>query len=157
MIEVEVPGRGTLRLEQLLLDLNGTIALDGALLDGVAERLQALTGQLEIRVASADTYGRLGAIAAELGVAAARLRAGESEAEEKAAIVRALGAERVVAIGNGVNDAAMLREAALGVAVLGCEGLAVVALQAADLVVPSIGDALDLLLNPRRLRASLRT
>jgi P-type E1-E2 ATPase len=123
----------------------------------VAERVSALRDQLDVRIASADTFGRLDAIAAELGVAGARLRAGESESAQKAAIVRQLGAERVVAIGNGVNDVAMLREAALGVAVLGREGLAVAALEAADLVVPSIGDALDLLLSPRRLRASLRT
>jgi P-type E1-E2 ATPase len=156
VIEVEIPGRDALRLSQLVLDLNGTIALDGELLPGVAERVAALRGALEIRIASADTFGRLDAIAAELGVGAARLRAGEPEAAQKAAIVRELGAEAVVAIGNGANDVAMLGAAALGIAVLGREGLAVGALQAADLVVPSIEDALDLLLKPRRLRASLR-
>jgi P-type E1-E2 ATPase len=157
MIEVEIPGQGTLRLAELVLDLNGTIALDGELLPGVAERVAALRGELGIRIASADTFGRLDAIAAALGVQAARLRAGEPEAEQKAAIVGELGAERVVAIGNGANDVAMLAEAALGIAVLGREGLAVAALRAADLVVPSIEDALNLLLRPRRLRASLRT
>jgi P-type E1-E2 ATPase len=156
VIEVEIPGRGTLRLTQLVLDLNGTIALDGELLPGVAERVAALRGALGIRIASADTFGGLDAIAEALGVQAARLRAGEPEAEQKAAIVRGLGAEQVVAIGNGANDVAMLGEAALGIAVLGREGLAVAALQAADVVVPSIDDALDLLLHPRRLRASLR-
>jgi P-type E1-E2 ATPase len=156
VIEAEIPGRGTLRLGQLVLDLNGTIALDGELLPHVAERVAALRGDVEIRIASADTFGRLDAIASELGVTAARLRAGEGEAAQKAAIVRALGADGVVAIGNGANDEAMLREAALGIAVLGREGLAVAALHAADLVVPSIADALDLLLKPRRLRASLR-
>jgi soluble P-type ATPase len=49
----------------------------------------------------------------------------------------------------------MLREAALGVAVLGPEGLAVRALAAADVVVASI-DALVLLRSPKRLIATLR-
>jgi soluble P-type ATPase len=68
-----------------------------------------------------------------------------------------LGAEHVVAIGNGANDAAMLQQAVLGIAVLGGEGLATACLTAADIVVPSIESALDLLLYPRRLVATLRT
>jgi soluble P-type ATPase len=50
----------------------------------------------------------------------------------------------------------MIQSAAIGIAVMGREGLSQEALQAADLVVPSILDALDLLLNPRRLVATLR-
>ncbi|MBV9327442.1 MAG: hypothetical protein JO020_15490 [Chloroflexi bacterium] len=50
----------------------------------------------------------------------------------------------------------MLREAALGIAIVGPEGLAAGALAAADVVVPSISDALGLLRNPKRLIATLR-
>jgi soluble P-type ATPase len=70
--------------------------------------------------------------------------------------IKALGAARVVAIGSGANDAAMLQQAALGIAVLGGGGLAMACLAAADIVVPSIESALDLLLYPRRLIAMLR-
>ena len=70
-------------------------------------------------------------------------------------LVERLGAERVVAVGNGANDAGMLQAAALGIAVLGPEGLAGEAWQAAD-VVAGIHQALDLLLHPRRLVATLR-
>jgi soluble P-type ATPase len=70
--------------------------------------------------------------------------------------VEQLGTEQVVAIGNGANDAQMLSAAALGIAILGREGLASEALQAADLVVGGIEDALDLLLHPPRLIATLR-
>ena len=156
MIEVDVPGRGVLRLGQLVLDVNGTVALDGELVEGVAERVARLRDQLEVRIVSADTFGRLDAVADVLGVTAVRLRPGGGEAAQKDAVVRGLGAEQVVAIGNGANDAAMLRTARLGIAVLGREGLATAALQAADVLAPSIGDALDLLLHPRRLRATLR-
>jgi P-type E1-E2 ATPase len=79
-----------------------------------------------------------------------------SQREAKAALVRALGSETVVAIGNGNNDAAMIRAAGLGIAVLGPEGLATQALAAADVVCGSITDALDLLRYPDRLRATLR-
>jgi soluble P-type ATPase len=70
--------------------------------------------------------------------------------------IEQLGAEHVVAIGNGANDAGMLSAAALGIAVLGAEGLAVEALLAAAVVVGCIEDGLDLLLHPQRLVATLR-
>ena len=114
---------------------------------------------------SADTQGTLTELATALQAKARRLQSGD-EATQKAALVDELDAERVIAIGNGANDARMLRQAALGtlalagsarVAVLGDEGLAAVCMTAADVVVPSIESALDLLLYPRRLVATLRT
>ena len=80
----------------------------------------------------------------------------QSEAQQKAFFVRELGPETVVAVGNGANDAAMLGEAAIGIAVLGPEGLALDALLAADVIVPNILAALDLLQDPSRLVATLR-
>ena len=71
-------------------------------------------------------------------------------------VVRRLGADHVVAVGNGANDGLMLEAAAIGVAVLGREGLAREAREGAHIVVPHINDALDLLLLPQRLIATLR-
>jgi len=158
MLTVDIPGWRSLQLEVLLLDVNGTLTLDGDLLAGVDAGLKALVqvGMLDVQLVSADTFGRLDNIAALLGVRAIRLDAGRPEAAQKADVVRQLGAERVVAIGNGANDADMLREAALGIAIVGPEGLAAGALAAADVVVPSISDALGLLRNPKRLIATLR-
>ncbi len=155
MIDIDIPGQGRLSLSHLALDLNGTIAADGELLPGVAERVAALRGVLEITLLTSDTHGRAAATAAALGIGLARVAPG-GEAAQKAAFVRAAGAEHVAAIGNGANDAEMLRAAALGIAVAGEEGLAVPALVAADIVVPGIAAALDLLLVPARLRATLR-
>lgn len=154
MIRVDIPGRGILELEHLVLDLNGTIALDGEVLAGVPERLVALLEKLRIHLVTADTQGRAAVITEQLGIELVLVTPGD-EAEQKRALVERLGAERVLAIGNGANDAGMLRAAALGIAVMGTEGLAVEALQAAD-VVATIQDALDLLLHPRRLVATLR-
>lgn len=156
MLEIVIPPRGQLHLEYLILDVNGTIALDGALMPGVGERLSRLKEKLEPWLVSADTQGTLAALASDLEVTARRLQAG-NEAAQKAALVEELGADRVVAIGNGANDAAMLRCATLGIAVLGNEGLATACLTTADVVVPNIEAALDLLLRPRRLLATLRT
>jgi P-type E1-E2 ATPase len=158
VIEIEVPGRGTYRLKHLVLDVNGTIALDGQLSQGVARRLAELRRSVEVHMLTADTQGRQQVIDAQLGMKAVRITVGlfHKEAAEKAPFVRKLGGESVCAIGNGVNDAGMLREARLAIAVLGEEGLAIETLTEADVVVPHINAALDLLLNPLRLVATLR-
>ena len=155
MIEIDVPGWRNLELAHLVLDVNGTLTLDGELLPGAPDRIQALLAQCEVHLLTADTFGRLDAIAARLGVRGRRLSPG-SEAAQKRAFVTELGADHVVAIGNGANDVEMLGAAALGIAVLGPEGTAQAAVAAADVVCSSIDVALDLLLHPRRLMATLR-
>jgi P-type E1-E2 ATPase len=155
MLTVEIPGYGRLTLEHLTLDLNGTLALDGEVLPGVTERLAALSPRLQIHLLTADTRGKGAVTAVALGINLHRLTPG-NEAAQKRAFVESLGAEGVIAVGNGANDAEMLAVAALGVAVLGPEGLAQAAWQNADLIVPDIGAALDLLLHTQRLIATLR-
>ena len=91
----------------------------------------------------------------QLGIEAVRIQPG-NEAEQKAAYVRRLGADRVAAIGQGANDAAMLKEAGLGICILSAEGTAVEALLASDLVVPDIYAALELFEKPLRIVATLR-
>jgi P-type E1-E2 ATPase len=155
MIELTIPGRGNLRLAHLVLDVNGTLARDGRLLDKVAKPLSALRDRLDLHLLTADTYGRQHNIDVMLGLKAVRLQPGE-EARQKADYVQALGHERVVAVGQGANDAGMLKAAAIGIAVLGEEGLAVEALLSADVLAGSIFDALGLLEYPTRLVATLR-
>jgi P-type E1-E2 ATPase len=154
-IELEIPGWRRLVLRQLVLDVNGVLALDGELVPAVPERIAALGAVLDVHLLSADTYGQLADIAATVGGSATRLRPGD-EAAQKAEFVRSLGAASVVAIGNGANDIAMLEEAALGIAVLGFEGASPAALLAGDIVAGSVHEALDLLLQPVRLVATLR-
>jgi len=155
MLEVDVPGGRPLRLAHIVLDFNGTMACDGVLLPGVEERLNRLADVLEVHVLTADTFGtarevcrgirgRVGVLAENPG------------APEKERFVNRLGAASVAAVGNGTNDALMLRAAGLGIVVLGPEGTSARALACADIVVAVITDGLDLLLNPKRLVASLR-
>jgi P-type E1-E2 ATPase len=151
---VDIPGWRRLELAHLVLDLNGTLALDGTLLPGVAQAVERLSKSLACHLVTADTFGTAAGL---LGprVAVARIAPGE-ENRQKHAIVEQLGAQGVAALGNGANDAAMLAAAALGIAVLGPEGAAPAALAAADVVVPGPVEGLGLLLNPDRLRATLR-
>lgn len=156
MIELTIPGHGIIQLEYVVLDVNGTLAIDGVLIEGVAERLAALRDRVQVRLLTADTHGRQSELDRQLGLTADRLQPGGRESEQKADYVLSLNAAQVAAIGNGANDAGMLQAAALGVAVLGREGLSVEALAAADVIAANILDALDLLLNPNRLVATLR-
>lgn len=155
MIELNIPGRGLLELEHLVCDLNGTLALDGQLLEGVGRALTDLRDRLEIHLVSADTRGRLELITRQLNIRFARIQAG-NESQQKADYVRQLGAERVIAIGQGENDAEMLKCACLGICVLSREGTAIPALLAADLVAPDIYTALEMIEYPLRLVATLR-
>jgi P-type E1-E2 ATPase len=151
-LAVDIPGAELLRLDFLLLDVNGTLTDRATLIEGVQERLGRLSEALEVRLLSADTFGNLDAIAEQLGLEASRM----SRGEEKRAYLERLGPERCAAIGNGANDAAMLGVARLGIAVVGGEGASAITLRAADLVCRSIVDALDLLLNPLPLSSTLR-
>ena len=155
MIELNIPGRGVIELEHLVCDVNGTLAIDGQLLDGMVRPLTSLRDRLRIHLLTADTHGRQQTIDRQLGFEALRIRPG-SEAQQKAEYVRGLGVAKVVAIGQGSNDTAMLREAALGICVLSSEGVSLEALLAADLVVPDIYAALELLEKPLRIVATLR-
>jgi P-type E1-E2 ATPase len=155
MIELVIPGRGALILEHLVMDVNGTLAVDGILLEGVARRIGALRNRLTIHLLTADTHGGQAAIDHLLNLQAVRIRQGD-EAGQKAAYIRQLGAECVAAIGQGANDAQMLKTAALGICVLSEEGLAIETLTSADLLMPDILSALDLFDKPLRLIASLR-
>jgi len=155
MIEINIPGRGLLQLEHLVSDVNGTLAVDGVLMDGLARRIASLRDRLTVHLLTADTHGKQAVIDHQLNLTAARLSGG-NEQEQKRAYVEKLGSKKVVALGQGANDAAMLKEAGLGICVMSPEGSAVETLLSADLVVPDIMAAFDLLDKPLRIAASLR-
>lgn len=155
MIEVEIPGYQTLRLEHLVLDYNGTLAVDGGLIAGVKQVLDRLADQLDVHVITADTFGQAGEQLSGMRCSFSILPPGD-QVEAKRAYVQGLGARRTVAIGNGRNDRMMLQEAALGIAVVQGEGAAVETVLAADVVCPGILSALGLLDHPLRLKATLR-
>ncbi|MDY0331700.1 MAG: hypothetical protein RBR52_14575 [Thiomonas sp.] len=152
-LSVAIPGASRLSLRHLLLDFNGTLACNGALIDGVAERLRALSQVLEVEVLTGDTYGTVAQTLAGLPVRYSIVLTG---ADKTARVLALQGAGGVAAVGNGRNDVDMLRAATLGIAVLGPECTHALTLTAAQLVAPGILAALDLFLQPQRLIAALR-
>ncbi|RLE16747.1 MAG: ATPase P [Acidobacteria bacterium] len=156
MIEMEIPGFGEIRLKSLVMDYNGTLAVGGQLLPGVAERLQVLSSHLSLFVVTADTFGTAKDQLRNLPVEVVVLQGAESQTKAKRAFVRKLDAKQVAAIGNGRNDRLMLADARVGVTVILQEGASPQTLGVANIVVTEIGDALDLFLHPLRLKATLR-
>ncbi|MCP1603741.1 HAD family hydrolase [Pseudomonas citronellolis] len=155
MLQIDIPGLGSLQLKHMICDYNGTLAVDGRLIDGVAERLQALGCKLALHVVTGDTFGSAEAELAALDVNLLVLSE-KDQAISKEDYLRTLGLHGVVAIGNGSNDRYMLQQSALGIAVIGPEGASSVAIGSADLVALDILSALDMLTHPQRIIASLR-
>jgi soluble P-type ATPase len=155
MIEIEIPGFRTFRFRNLVLDVNGTIAKDGELIGGAAGLLKELQLKLNVHLITADTHGKQGEIDRILGTKAVPIPH-TGQAQAKLHYIEQLGADEVAAIGNGANDVAMLGRAALGIAIIGPEGAAVEAVLNAKVVAPDIRTALEMLLYPKRLIATLR-
>ncbi len=154
-MQFDIPGFGPLDIRHLVLDFNGTLATDGIVAAEVRSRLKALAEGVAIHVITADTRGNAARELAGLPVSL-ETSGGDRVADFKRAVVEELGQEHCVSVGNGRNDLAMFQVAALSIAVAGPEGLYPPLLHSAHLMVPSMADALQLLLDPRRLIASLR-
>ena len=156
MLEIDIPGYKTLRLKHIVLDYNGTIACDGTLITGVRENLTTLADKLQVHVLTADTFGNvqenLEGIDCQLSVLAP-----DAQDIGKLNYIKALGIDYVVCVGNGRNDLLMLKEAALGIAVILQEGAAAGTVSAADIVCSDIVFALQLLQHPLRLIATMRS
>jgi soluble P-type ATPase len=155
MIMIDVPGWGNMEIENIVLDLNGTIATDGKIPSVVKEKINGLSDKVKIYILTADTQGTAGEETSDMGVELLKV-SGKESTEVKLRVLESLDPTKTVAVGNGNNDRLILKEAALGIAVLGDEGLSVSAMKNADIVVKNISDALDFFLNPKRLMATLR-
>jgi soluble P-type ATPase len=152
MIRIDIPQRGIIELQHAVFDINGTLAVDGIPIPGVVNRLQVLAEHLSLHALTAGTHGNLAELERTFGFPLHKITSGE----EKVRFVEQLGPTGVIAFGNGRNDVAMLRVAAIGVAILAGEGVAIDALQAADVLALGPVDAIDLVLKPKRLIATLR-
>ncbi len=156
MIRIQVPGDKIYEIQSVILDYNGTVAKDGALLEGVPERLLALHEKgVTLYVITADTHGTVAASCATLPVQV-HIVSSTYALADKRRLVNALKKEHCASIGNGRNDAWMLEDSAIGICVIGDEGAHQKSIAASDIVVTNIVDALDLLLIPSRLIATLR-
>jgi soluble P-type ATPase len=155
MINIVIPGWGNMEIENIVLDLNGTIATDGKISSEVKEKINHLSDKVKIYILTADTHGTASEEISNMEVELVKVSEDDS-AEIKLRVLESLDPTRTIAVGNGNNDQLILKGAALSIAVLGDEGMSVSAMKNADIVAKNISDALDLFLKPKRLTATLR-
>jgi len=155
MIKIDIPGWENLEIENIVLDMNGTIATDGKILPEVKQRIESLSDEVKIYFLTADTYGTADDEIRDMKAELVKI-AGEDTQKGKLQFVKTLDLEKTVAVGNGNSDQLIMKEACLGIAVLGDEGIFIPTMKNSDLVVKNIYDALNLFLKPKRLIATLR-
>ncbi|HDP55410.1 MAG TPA: ATPase P [Bacteroidetes bacterium] len=155
MISIKIPNRAAYNYDHLVLDYNGTLAIDGIPIEEVSALLAKLAQKLTVHVITADTFGSVSRYFNNTNIHL-KIISGKEQAKQKAEFVNSLNPKTVIAIGNGANDGQMLKTASLGIALIQAEGASLQALTNADIVCTSIADALNLVINPRRISATLR-
>ena len=155
MIKIDIPGSRTIEAEHLVLDFNGTIAIDGRFIDGVLGLLVQVSANLKVHVLTADTFGTVQNELKGLPVCIKIIEPGQ-QIQQKLDYVNSLGSSHVIAIGNGKNDHLMLRESALSIGIIQAEGAYSQIIFDTQIICSSINDALSLLINPKRMIATLR-
>ena len=154
MIVFEIPGKKTYRITNILMDLNGTLAVDGIIPEEVYGRLKRLSEKVNIIILTAGTHGKVDEIKTR-GLKVTLIEKGK-EAERKRDYLEKLGKETCAAIGNGANDYLMMKRSALSIGVIYHEGACKKTMDICDVIVNSPEDALDLFLFPKRMVATLR-
>jgi soluble P-type ATPase len=150
-----IPGHGTFELENIVLDLNGTITESGAFIPGVEEGFEALRrAGFKIFVLSGDTKGTLSEILQGFDYIETVL---SHTAQDKKTFVESIGPERTACVGNGNIDVEMFKVARLSICTVQGEGATTKALLHADMVVTHIRDAIEILVDPHKLIATLRS
>ena len=155
MIKIDIPGRESLELENLVFDFNGTIAVDGRILENIKNQLTELSKIINIYVITADTYGMAQEECEKVNLKVITVPTG-CVGKHKGDLVKKLGGKITATIGNGFNDIDMFKEAKLSVAVIEGEGTCSKLIINSDIVTRSIEEALNLFLTPNHIKADLR-
>jgi soluble P-type ATPase len=152
---VEIPGRQSIEIKDIVFDYNGTIAIDGKLISDVSKNINELSSSFNFYVITADTYGT---VKKELENTNCKVITIPTLSQDMAKLnfVKELGLNTCLSVGNGRNDKLMLKETILGIAILQDEGLCTETLLNSDILVKSIFDVFAFLKDSNRLIATLR-
>jgi soluble P-type ATPase len=157
-ISINIPGFGQRHIRVVVSDYTGTHSFGGAIQPDVKRKLRELVTLVDLHIVTADSFGTAERELA--GIATPYMLRTSALDVEKAAYVSQFNLPHVAAFGNGNNDRLMLqavKEAGgLAIAVDNGEGCAMDAMRNADLFVVGAANAIGLLLDPVRLKATLR-
>ncbi|TCO73797.1 HAD family hydrolase [Marinisporobacter balticus] len=155
MLKLEIPGRAGVEIENVVFDYNGTLAVDGEMSQSIKEMLMKIKNNFNVYILTADTYGTVKEACKDLDVNI-KTFPHENVGICKSEIVKNLGKEKTICVGNGYNDIIMIQESVISMGIIGKEGCCGKLLCHCDIVVNAIEDVFDLLLHPNRIKATLR-
>ncbi|OQX54898.1 MAG: hypothetical protein B5M53_05255 [Candidatus Cloacimonas sp. 4484_209] len=155
MIEIDIPGVTNLNIKNVVFDVNGTLAVDGKIDSTTKKKLQDISHKVNVYILTADTYGTIFHEMKDTGINITKITPLD-EAKQKEKFVKKLGEKKTIAVGNGANDALMLKTSALGICVIDREGAFVQSIQNADIVIFGKENVFELLENPKRIVATMR-
>jgi P-type E1-E2 ATPase len=152
---IDIPSVGVFSIENIVFDFNGTLAKDGKVPPRVYRQILGLTQELDVYIITADTFETVKDIfdGTEVHVKVVSMENGSLDKKE---LIESLDPKKTIALGNGSNDAQMLKESAISIAVLGNEGLSLKALENSDLMIKNINDFFEMMKEPKKLIATLR-
>ena len=154
MILIQRPGQSPLEIELVLLNFEGTLATDRRVHPKAKDKLNLLSKRCKIYILAKGEQEAIREILKKVKAEVIYLTEGEVS-QGKLDLLRQVGAARTVAIGNGVDDVAMIEEAGLGICIIGVQGTSAEAIKKADVVFTDILHALAFLLKPMRHKAAL--
>jgi len=154
-MKLKIPNFKSIDIKNIVFDYNGTLAKDGYLDLKTQEKLFEVCELYNVFVVTADTFGTVKNQLKDFNLKVFVLSS-EDHLNEKAQFVKKIGSKETISFGNGNNDEEMLKNAAISISVIADEGCSKKALLACDIVCKDILTAMDLLLNEKRLIATLR-
>ena len=158
MRKIIIPYHGEITIKNVIFDINGTIQFKGQISEELVQKFEELKKFYNILLVSSDTRGNLKNIAKKLGVNFKKVNTqGINDAEAKNNELIKLGKEVTVAVGNGNNDALMLKNAILGIAILGSEGASTRSILNSDVVFTDVINAIEFLLDEKTMISTLRS
>jgi len=154
MITIQKPGQAPLEIEYLLVDYEGTLAIDGRVHPKAKDKMNLLSKRIKIYILFKGEKDKAEERLKKLKAEMLFLKE-EKASEEKLDFLRKLDPQKTVAIGNGLDDAQIFDEVGFSICIIGKEGACGETLKRANLVMTDILDALDFLLKPFRQKATL--
>lgn len=156
-IDIKVPWGEKYIIKNVVFDLNGTLANNGEIAGTTEELLKELAKHARIYIITADTHNTAESLKKKIGEFTEIIVLQSDEHDlEKARFVHTLGFRETVTLGNGGNDLKMVQEGILSFGIMAGEGIYAPLLSKVDIVVHNIDHAIDMLINPMKIVATLR-
>lgn len=152
-MKYDIPEVWILELDTIVLDLNGTLTCKWMLDDTVKSKiLELLELGFSIHLLSWDQRRTGESFAKDLGIQFHKA----SSSQEKWEFVKSLNAKWIVAVGNARIDIWMFENASLSIATLQWEWIHTGIIKYSDIIIPTITDAFDLLIDSDIMKATMR-